>query len=791
MKLSEAWLRTLVNPKLSTTELVEQLTMAGLEVESVTAVAGEFSGVVVAEVLTVIPHPNADRLRVCEVKVANNEILQIVCGATNVRAGLKVPAALIGAVLPQDFKIKKSKLRGVESQGMLCSATELGLAEVADGLLELAADAPVGVNIRQYLQLDDHILEFNLTPNRADCLSVEGLAREIAALNGIVWQPLKTESTEITVSQSLPIIVANPEACPRYLGRVIQAVNPQAATPLWMMERLRRSGQRSLGILVDVTNYVLLELGQPLHAFDAAKLSGNIQVRYARVGESLALLNGQHIELTAETLVIADQQKPLALAGIMGGSESAVSETTTDIFLECAFFNPIIMAGKARQYGLHTDSSHRFERGVDFELQHRAIERATQLIVEIAGGLVAEINEFVDQKHLPKISPIQLRHSRINQVLGIEIADNIVIDILQNLGMQVLSESNIWTIIPPSARFDIKIEADLIEEIARIYGYNQLPQQLTITPNQLAQVQETQLTLDRIKDLLVDRGYQEIVSYSFVDPNLQQQLMPDFPAVALQNPISNEMAVMRTTLWSGLLSTALHNLHRQHSRMRLFETGLRFVQQDGQLQQQKRLAGLIIGSAMPEQWAEANRPVDFFDLKADVEAIFALSGSAVEYVSANHSALHPGQSAQLLNSQGELIGWVGLLHPTLERNLGFHQSVFLFELDQATLLTKPLPHFQPLSKFPSVRRDLAIIVEDKITANAIINSIYQSAEANLQQAFIFDVYQGKGITEGYKSIALALILQNNEQTLTDLQIDAIVTNFLNTLTRDTGAKLRD
>jgi phenylalanyl-tRNA synthetase beta chain len=589
----------------------------------------------------------------------------------------------------------------------------------------------------------------------------------------------------------LPIIVANPEACPRYLGRVIQAVNPQAATPLWMMERLRRSGQRSLGILVDVTNYVLLELGQPLHAFDAAKLSGNIQVRYARVGESLALLNGQHIELTAETLVIADQQKPLALAGIMGGSESAVSETTTDIFLECAFFNPIIMAGKARQYGLHTDSSHRFERGVDFELQHRAIERATQLIVEIAGGLVAEINEFVDQKHLPKISPIQLRHSRINQVLGIEIADNIVIDILQNLGMQVLSESNIWTIIPPSARFDIKIEADLIEEIARIYGYNQLPQQLTITPNQLAQVQETQLTLDRIKDLLVDRGYQEIVSYSFVDPNLQQQLMPDFPAVALQNPISNEMAVMRTTLWSGLLSTALHNLHRQHSRMRLFETGLRFVQQDGQLQQQKRLAGLIIGSAMPEQWAEANRPVDFFDLKADVEAIFALSGSAVEYVSANHSALHPGQSAQLLNSQGELIGWVGLLHPTLERNLGFHQSVFLFELDQATLLTKPLPHFQPLSKFPSVRRDLAIIVEDKITANAIINSIYQSAEANLQQAFIFDVYQGKGITEGYKSIALALILQNNEQTLTDLQIDAIVTNFLNTLTRDTGAKLRD
>jgi len=791
MQISEAWLRSYVNPALSSAELVAQLTMAGLEIDAIQPVAAEFSGVVVGEVIEVTAHPDADKLRVCKVAVGESEPLQIVCGASNVRVGLKIPAALCGAVLPGDFKIKKSKLRGVESFGMLCSEKELGLAADAQGLMELAPDAPVGTNIRDYLQLNDNLMEVDLTPNRADCLSVEGLAREVAVLNELPFTPTTFEIAPVSHQDTLPITITAPEACPRYLGRLIKGVNPKAAVPLWMQERLRRSGQRSLGILVDVTNYVLLELGQPLHAFDANLLSGTICVRYAQVGEKLALLNEQVIELNAETLVIADDKQALALAGIMGGSATAVSDSTTDVFLECAFFAPTAIAGKARHYGLHTDSSHRFERGVDFTLQTRAIERATQLIVEIAGGSVGVINEVVCTEMLPNRAPVTLRKQRLTKILGVELAAETVSGIFQRLGMAVTNTAEGWQVTPAGFRFDIAIEADLIEEIARIVGYNNLPSSQLLMRTELGKAPEAALPLERVQDLLVDKGYQEAITYSFVDEQIQQMLAPNQEVVRLQNPISSELSVMRTTLWAGLLRAALHNTNRQQTRVRLFETGLRFVVQNGQTQQEKMLAGLALGSVNAEQWGEKTRKVDFFDVKADVEALSTLIAVPFCYTAAVHPALHPGQSAQISTTEGKNIGWIGMLHPTLEKTLGFDSPVFLFELDQEAILQRQVPKFSPLSKFPSVRRDMALIVKEEISVQQLINCINSCQQPAIQKIMVFDIYRGTGIEAGYKSVALGLLLQDFSQTLTDSQIDAIFSTVLDTLTRTTGAKLRD
>ncbi|CAG7856196.1 partial phenylalanyl-tRNA synthetase beta chain, partial [biofilm metagenome] len=543
MKISEAWLREFVNPAISTEELVSQLTMAGLEVDSVEPAGAVFNGVVVAEVLSTEQHPDADKLKVCRVNTGAQEPLQIVCGAANVRPGLKIPAALIGAVLPGDFKIKPAKLRGVESSGMLCSEKELGLATEANGLMELPPNAPVGKDVRDYLALNDSIIEVDLTPNRADCLSVEGIAREVALLNGLDWQPAQVKDTVLNHTDILPITVAEKMACPRYLGRLIKDVNPKAETPPWMQERLRRSGVRSLSAVVDITNFVLLELGQPLHAFDADKLTGGISVRMALQGEALALLNGQTIILDNQALVIADDKEALALAGVMGGSNTAVSDDTQNIFLECAFFTPQAIAGKARNYGLHTDSSHRFERGVDFTLQHRAIERATQLIVEIAGGNVAPINEIKHEPALPQRLPVVLRKQRIETLLGISLPDAHVIDIFTRLGMGIQQHAEGWSITPPGFRFDIAIEADLIEELARVHGYNQIPNNSMILRAEVGKATETALTLDRIKDVLVDRGYQEAITYSFVDELIQQQIAPDDATIKLANPISADMSV--------------------------------------------------------------------------------------------------------------------------------------------------------------------------------------------------------------------------------------------------------
>ena len=791
MQVSEAWLRELINPPVSTEQLVEQLTMAGLEVDALQPVAAEFSGVVVGEVLSTEQHPNADKLKVCQVNVGQTEPLQIVCGASNVRPGLKIPAALIGATLPGDFQIKESKLRGELSFGMLCSEKELGLAANSNGLMELQADAPVGTDIRDYLTLNDNVIELGLTPNRADCLSVEGIAREVAVLNNLSFQTAAQPQAALSNQDTLEIRVDSPEACPVYLGRLIKNINPQATTPLWMQERLRRSGIRSLSPVVDVTNYILLELGQPLHAFDAAKLVAPIVVRNSRTGENLSLLNDQTIELDSDALVIADQSQPLALAGVMGGNNSAVSDTTQDIFLECAFFNPRSIAGKARRFGLHTDSSHRFERGVDFTLQQRAIERATQLIVEIAGGSVGPINAAISPEHFPPRTAVKLRKQRIESVLGITPANAEISRLFQGLGMQVSETSEGWEIIPPGFRFDIAIEEDLLEEIGRIVGYNNLPSSSLLMRSELGKAPEASLSLARLQDCLVDRGYQEAITYSFVDEAMQTAIAPDDEFIRIQNPISSELAVMRTTLWCGLLNAAQYNVNRQQTRVRLFESGLRFVRQNGQTQQQKMLAGLALGSVYAEQWGEKSRNIDFFDFKADVEALLALTAAGLSFRPGQHPALHPGQTAEIIDADAQRVGLIGMLHPNLEKQLGFDSPVFLFELSQDAILQRVVPKFSVLSKFPSVRRDMALLVKQDVSANDIIHCIHASQEAVVREVSVFDVYQGKGIENGFKSVALSLVLQDFTQTLTDSEIDAIFRRLLEKMTADLNAKLRE
>ncbi|MBT5965718.1 MAG: phenylalanine--tRNA ligase subunit beta, partial [Gammaproteobacteria bacterium] len=657
-------------------------------------------------------------------------------------------------------------------------------------LMELAADAPVGNDIRKYLSLDDQLIEVDLTPNRADCLSVEGVAREVALLNELEFNIAEINPLAIEHQETLAVKISAPEACPRYLGRLIKGVSATAETPLWMQERLRRSGLRSLGPIVDVTNYVLLEMGQPLHAFDAAKLSGGIEVRLAHADEAFSLLNDQEIKANSETLVIADAEKALALAGIMGGSESAVSDSTQDIFLECAFFNPSFMMGKARYYGLHTDSSHRFERGVDAEMQSRAIERATQLIVEIAGGSVGAITEVVAEEYLPQRPAVTLREQRIKRILGVALAETEVEGILQRLGMAVVKDAEGWQVTPPGFRFDIAIEADLIEELGRVYGYNNLPQTSLLMRSSLSQAPEAVLEIDQIKDLLVGRDYQEAITYSFVDEDLQKKLVPEDAYIKLQNPISSELAVMRTTLWCGLLQAAAYNTKRQHTRVRLFEAGQRFLGIEVD-KQEKMLAGIALGSVNPEQWGEKVRKVDFYDIKADVEAICALTGREIKFVSAKHSALHPGQSAEIQTIQGRSLGWLGMLHPTLEKQLGFDGNVFLFELSQTVLLERNVPVFSSLSKFPSVRRDLALLIEEEVSFEAVKQCIDDCQQKLIKQVMIFDIYRGQGVEQGYKSIALGLIMQDATQTLTDSEIDAIVNSVLDALSNKLNAKLRD
>lgn len=790
MKFSEKWLRGWVNPQVSRDELVARLSMAGLEVDSVTPAAGQFSGIVVGEVLSTEQHPDADKLRVCQVS-NGSETFQVVCGAPNVRPGLKIPFAMIGAELPGDFKIKKAKLRGVESNGMLCSAAELQISEENDGLLELAADAPVGQDIRVYLDLDDASIEVDLTPNRGDCLSLAGLAREVGALYGAPVTRPTVPAIAPGIDDVRPVDVLAPAACPRYLGRVIRNVDLSRPTPLWMVERLRRSDVRSIDAAVDITNYVMIELGQPLHAFDLAEINGGIRVRMAEEGEKLVLLDGQEVALRADTLVIADHDRALAIAGVMGGEHSGVAATTKDIFLESAFFEPISVAGKARSYGLHTDASHRYERGVDSQLAREAMERATGLLLDIVGGEAGPIIETVSPEHLPNIAPVTLRAERITQMLGMEMDSAEVEQLLNGLGLKTSGEAGQWQVEVPSHRFDISLEVDLIEELARLYGYNRLPvryPQARLAPQARSEVRGE---LPALRRLLVARGYQEAITYSFIDPKQFELFNPGVEPLLLANPISSDMAAMRVSLWPGLIKALQHNLNRQQDRVRLFESGQRFVGQLGDLKQQPMLAGVVCGSRLPEGWANGRDTIDFFDVKADVEAVLGFSGSLDDFtfVPGKHPALHPGQTARI-ERDGVEVGYLGALHPELVKTLGLDRTVYVFELVLADVVEGRLPKFHELSRFPEVRRDLALIAGRDVAASAVLDVIRENAGEWLTDLRLFDVYQGKGIDPDRKSLAVGLTWQHPSRTLNDDEVNATTQNILTSLEQRLNTTLR-
>jgi len=791
MKFSEQWLRSWVSPQVSRDELVARLSMAGLEVDSVTPAAGVFSGVVVGEVLSTEQHPDADKLRVCQVS-NGAESFQVVCGAPNVRPGLKIPFAMLGAELPGDFKIKKAKLRGVESNGMLCSASELQISEENDGLMELPSDAPVGQDIRVYLDLDDASIEVDLTPNRGDCLSLAGLAREVGALYAVpVTRPL-IAAVAPSHHEVRPVEVLAAQACPRYLGRVVRNVDLSKPTPLWMVERLRRADVRSIDAAVDITNYVMLELGQPMHAFDLTEINGGIRVRMAEEGEKLVLLDGQEVSLRADTLVIADHQRALAIAGVMGGEHSGVSDKTRDLFLESAFFDCIAIAGKARSYGLHTDSSHRFERGVDWQLAREAMERATALLLEIVGGEAGPIIEAVDQQQLPSVAPVTLRAERIEQMLGLKMDAAEILRLLSGLGLGVsASGEGQWQVDVPSHRFDISLEVDLIEELARLYGYNRLPvryPQARLAPQAKA---EAAVELPALRRLLVARGYQEAITYSFIDPKMFELFSPGVEPLVLANPISADMAAMRSSLWPGLVKALEHNLNRQQSRVRLFESGLRFVGQLEGLKQEPMLAGVICGARLSESWAHARDNVDFYDVKADVEALLASAGAAdsFSFVPGEHAALHPGQTARI-ERDGRLVGFMGAMHPELGKALGFDQPVYMFELVLAEIAQGRMPAFKELSRFPEVRRDLALLADRDVPAATLLAAIRESAGEWLTDLKLFDVYHGKGIDPHRKSLAVGLTWQHPSRTLNDDEVSTTTQNILTSLEQRFNATLR-
>ncbi len=793
MKFSESWLREWVNPQLDTDALVAQITMAGLEVDSVEPVAGEFTGVIVGEILAAEQHPDADKLRVCQVAGHPDGSMQVVCGAPNARVGIKIPFATVGAVLPGNFKIKRAKLRGVESHGMLCAQTELQAGEDDDGLWELPMDAPTGADLNSYLGLNDAIIDVDLTPNRSDCLSIRGLARDVGVLNRIaVEQPSMEPVPEVT-ADSFPVALEAGDACPRYCGRVIRKVDLTRPSPLWLQEKLRRSGIRSIDAVVDVTNYVMLELGQPMHAFDLTKLDTGIKVRMAEADEAMTLLDGQDIKLNADTLVIADHRGPLAMAGIMGGEHSGVSATTTDIFLESAFFNPLAVAGRARAYGLHTDSSHRFERGVDYNLAPIAMERATRLLLDIVGGEVGPLvtSELTDQ--IPADREVKLRRQRVESGLGMALGDEEIIDILTRLGLEKLtSDGEGWTFAVPSYRFDIAIEEDLLEELARIYGYDHLPIRPLKMDALLTPHSETQMGLAALRGHLVARGYQEAITYSFIDPQLQQLFGGPSP-VSLKNPISADMGVMRTSLLPGLVKALLHNINRQQSRVRLFESGQRFIPGPTGLAQEPMLAGLVYGARQAEGWANDSSVVDFYDIKGDLESLLALTGQAGSYSfrqTDNLPALHPGQSAEIL-LDGEVVGVVGALHPEVRKQLDIPRPVFVFELTQAAVASARLPRFSgTVSRFPEVKRDMAIVVDREIAVAAIGQEITAAAGDCLKDLKVFDVYMGEGIDPKRKSLAFSLTFQHPSRTLTEEEINTSMAQVLARLEEQFNVALR-
>lgn len=791
MKISENWLRTWVNPAIDSDTLSDQLTMLGLEVDELAPVAKPFTGVVIGEVLTVEQHPDADRLRVTTVDIGSGEPLQIVCGAPNVRAGMKAPVATIGAVLPGDFKIKKGKLRGVESQGMLCGASEIDLEDKIDGLLELPADAPVGLNIREYLKLDDNVIDISITPNRGDCFSIRGIAREIAVINKLQMNEPVINSVDATIADEKKVVIST-EGAPRYLGRVVKSVNVKAATPEWMEQALSRSGIRTHSILVDVTNYVLMELGQPMHAFDLSKIEGTVHVRQATQQEKLQLLNDQEVELQEDIMVIADDQKALAIAGIMGGLSSSVTDDTTDIFLESAFFAPLAIAGRARRFGLHTDSSQRYERGVDFELPLIAMNRASQLIQELAGGEFGPITVAEKTDLLPKREAIELKQAQVDQLLGYQVAGEFIADALTRLGCKVtVKAEGEWSVVPPSHRYDMAIYQDLIEEVARIDGYDNIQISLPSMDVKLAKYQD-RFELAELRQTIVTLGYQEAISFSFADAKLEKQLNPEVQPLMLANPISSDLAAMRSTLLSSLIPCVQYNLNRQQSRVRFFEFGLRFDYQNAKsiedLKQTPTLALVAVGSQEPESWHVKPQPMDFFDFKGEIEEILAAGRVSVEYVRSERAWLHPGQSAEIL-VEGKSIGYLGRLHPSLENELDL-STTWVAELDQTAVLQSYVSNFTELSRFPSVRRDIALLISDNINVRDIQQLIEQTGGELLDSTWLFDVYTGQGVEDGKRSLAFALLWQHPSRTLEDAEIKSGMDNIIQVLENTYQATLR-
>ena len=796
MIYSEKWLREWVNPAISSAELVAQITLAGLEVDDVVAASGDFQGVIVAEIISADQHPNADKLQVCQVFDGQQQY-QVVCGAPNVREGIKVAFAQVGAVLPGNFKIKTAKLRQVESFGMLCSAAELKISEDHDGIMELSQDAPLGVDLIEYMQLDDNLIDIDLTPNRGDCLSIAGLAREVGVLNSVALNIPAIAEVAPTIEDTFPVKISSSEDCPRLTARVIRGVDIKQPTPQWMQEKLRRSGIRSIDAVVDVTAYVMLELGQPLHAYDLHKLNGSLYVRRASQGEQLTLLNDSVCELNEQVLVIADSEGAIGMAGIMGGNSTGVGGDTQDILLEAAFFNPIAIAGKARSFGLHTDASHRFERGVDFDLPRKAMERATRLLLDICGGQAGPVIEQTSPEDLPQANFVTLRKAKLSSILAYEFTDTEVENILTRLGLEILSQDQKgWCFKVPSWRFDIAIEADLIEEVARVYGYNNLPSTQPTGSMTIASQPEKKIPLSSLRYQLVSRGYYETVTYSMIEPSLQAKIDKDNTPVALANPISQELSVMRTSLWPGLIKAAQHNLNRQQSRMRLFETGQCFIPSDQGLQQVDYISGLLTGSRIAESWHGKSSSVDFYDVKGDVESLLTVCGADYCFgiEPAQKNALHPNQSAAVYKQKGKektLVGYLGTLHPAIAVDLGLPNDVFLFELLLAPLQEGSVPIYQAVSKYPEVRRDMAIVIREDIGFAEIEKVIDEEAGEFLCDVNLFDVYQGKGIADNYKSLALSLVWQHSERTLNDQEVNDWFSHSVTALQQQLSAQLRE
>ncbi|SNB61086.1 phenylalanine--tRNA ligase subunit beta [Kingella negevensis] len=784
MQFSYTWLKTQANPNLSADQLSHLLTMAGLEVEELNAAAPDFSGVVVAEVKSVEKHPDADRLNVTQVDAGTGELIQIVCGAPNVKVGIKVPCALPNALLPNDFKIKPTKMRGVVSNGMLCSAKELGLEDKVDGLLVLPENAPVGQNIREFLDLDDAIFTLKITPNRTDCLSIKGIAREVSALTQCEFNPIQINHIATQTTQKQAVQIDAPNDCGRFISRVISGVNATAASPDWLVQRLERSGIRSISPLVDIGNYVMLEIGQPMHVFDADKISGSLHVRRAKNGEVLDCLNEKTVTLADNTLVIADEQQALSIAGLMGGAASAVSDETKNIVLEAAWFNPLIISGKSRQYGFGSDSSFRFERGVDSELQRDAIERATELVVQICGGEVGEIVEVLGD--LPTVKTVEVRTARVEKVLGVSIENQRIETILQHLGLQPEKTADSFRVTAPSFRYDIEIEADLIEEIARVYGYENIPDDYTSGKLAMLKLPENRHSRFGVYQKMAARGFQEVVSYAFVDEQWEQDFANNQDPIRLQNPLAAQYAVMRSTLMGGLIEILQNNLNRKQNRVRVFEIARIFRKENNQFVQTERVGGLVYGSALPEQWGEKSHPVDFYDLKADVETL--LRGKNAAFVKAEHSALHPGRCAAIV-VDGVNVGIIGELHPKWTQKYDLPQAPLLFELDMDAVLTTEKVRYQAVSKFQAGRRDLAFVLPENVAFADLQAALGQVNNPIIQGIELFDVYRGAGLPENHKSLAVKISLQDMNATLTDETVEPIIQELI-AQAETVGAKLR-